>query len=99
MKFQQVVPGAVAFWETVLQIPHTVGPIKLNRKCQDNQYFLSDSDPNQVIRKKSKFLTLWSFLLGVYTSTAKKHVCQQTVEKCWYPKSILRHVEHAIRMA
>ncbi len=44
----QVVPDAVHFWERALKIRRSEGPIKINQKCQNNQYFLSDNDPHQV---------------------------------------------------
>ncbi len=52
----QVVPDAVHFWEQALKIRRSEGPIKINQKCQNNQYFLSDNDPHQVMHIRAAIL-------------------------------------------
>jgi hypothetical protein len=44
----QVVPDAVQFWERALKIRRPEDVIKINPKCQNNQYFILDDEPHQV---------------------------------------------------
>ena len=46
----QVVPGAVNAWQLALNVKRARGPIKLNRKCKNNQYFLVDEDPGEQVK-------------------------------------------------
>ena len=43
-------PSAVAEWESALNVKRARGPIKLNRKCKNNQYFLVDEDPGEQVK-------------------------------------------------
>ena len=43
----QVVPAAVGFWERALKVRRMDATVRLNRKCENNQYFLSPGDPTQ----------------------------------------------------
>ena len=40
----QVVPDGVGFWEDVLKVRRNHATIRLNRKCDGNQYFLIDDE-------------------------------------------------------
>jgi len=48
----RLVPQAVEFWEDVLTVVNPVNNIKLNRKCKDNQYFLSPGDTTQYCKEE-----------------------------------------------
>lgn len=43
----KVVPEAVGEWERALKIRRTQAPIRLNRKCRNNQYFLVEEEPGE----------------------------------------------------
>ena len=45
----QVVPNAISEWQLALNVKRANGPIRLNRKCANNQYFLVDEDPNEQV--------------------------------------------------
>jgi len=47
-----VVPSAVEEWQSALNVKRARGPIKLNRKCMNNQYFLVDEDPGEQYCKE-----------------------------------------------
>lgn len=50
----QVVPNAVNAWQKALNVKRaTTSPIVLNRKCQNNQYFLVDEDPGEQYCKET----------------------------------------------
>ena len=48
----QVVPDAVSYWQRVLKVRSASGPILLNQKCENNQFFLAPGDPTQYCRNK-----------------------------------------------
>eukprot|EP00095_Tigriopus_kingsejongensis_P010307 maker-scaffold148_size310697-snap-gene-2.12 protein:Tk10307 transcript:maker-scaffold148_size310697-snap-gene-2.12-mRNA-1 annotation:"conserved hypothetical protein" len=49
---KEVVPTAVFFWEEALKVRRNVGAIHLNRKCENNQYFLAPEDPTQYCKNE-----------------------------------------------
>jgi len=49
---QRVVPTAVKHWESVFKVVNGGKLIRLNRKCENNQYFLSPDDPTQYCKNK-----------------------------------------------
>lgn len=48
----RVVPDAVKHWERVFKIVKGRKKILLNRKCENNQYFLSPGDPTQYCKNR-----------------------------------------------
>ncbi|XP_059085081.1 leishmanolysin-like peptidase [Tigriopus californicus] len=48
----QIVPNAVSFWENALKVRRNVGAIHLNRKCENNQYFMAEDDPTQYCKNQ-----------------------------------------------
>ena len=48
----QVVPAAVSFWERALKVRRMEATVRLNRKCENNQYFLSPGDPTQFCKNR-----------------------------------------------
>jgi len=48
----RAVPGAVEYWENVFQVVNGKKKIRLNRKCENNQYFLSADDPTQFCKNR-----------------------------------------------
>jgi hypothetical protein len=61
----EVVPGAVRYWEDVLTVKASIlvvyiqlqvvnrgDTIRLNRKCLNNQYFLAPEDPTQYCKER-----------------------------------------------
>jgi len=48
----RVVPEAVEHWENVFKVVNGGKKILLNRKCENNQYFLSPDDPTQFCKNK-----------------------------------------------
>ena len=48
----EVVPEAVSYWEKVLRIKGKTGKIRMNRKCENNQYFLAPDDPTQYCKNR-----------------------------------------------
>ena len=48
----QVVPAAVSFWESALKVRRMDATVRLNRKCENNQYFLSPGDPTQFCKNR-----------------------------------------------
>jgi len=48
----RVVPEAVKHWESVFQVVNGGKVIRLNRKCENNQYFLSPDDPTQYCKNR-----------------------------------------------
>ena len=53
----QVVPNAISEWQLALNVKRANGPIRLNRKCANNQYFLVDEDPNEQVILLITFIT------------------------------------------
>jgi len=49
---QRVVPEAVQHWENVFQVVNGGKVVRLNRKCENNQYFLSPGDNTQYCKNK-----------------------------------------------
>lgn len=46
----QVVPRATSEWMVALNVKQQAqGPIFLNRKCMNNQYFLVEEDPEEQV--------------------------------------------------
>lgn len=43
-----LLPDAVGYWEKVLSVHPTIAPIRLNRRCLNNQYFISPDDKLQT---------------------------------------------------
>lgn len=48
----QVVPSAVSFWQKALKVRRMDATVRLNRKCENNQYFLSPGDPTQFCKNR-----------------------------------------------
>jgi len=76
-----VVPDAVEYWEDILQVVNPVQSIRLNRKCEENQYFLSPGDTTQYCKNRcvetlcGEFKVPKDHLEGCYT-------CDQTGRNC-----------------
>lgn len=49
---EKVVPAAVGFWERALKVRRMDATVRLNRKCENNQYFLSPGDPTQFCKNR-----------------------------------------------
>jgi len=49
---EKVVPDAVNHWQNVFKVVNGGKRIRLNRKCENNQYFLSSDDPTQYCRNR-----------------------------------------------
>ena len=47
-----LVPEAVAYWEDVLTVVNRGDTIRVNRKCDNNQYFLSPDEATQYCKNK-----------------------------------------------
>ena len=47
-----LVPDAVAYWEDVLTVVNRGDTIRVNRKCDNNQYFLADGEATQYCKNK-----------------------------------------------
>ena len=47
---QRLVPEAIEYWEDILTVVNPTKTIKLNRKCKDNQYFLSPGESTQYCK-------------------------------------------------
>ena len=80
----QVVPSAIKEWELALNVKRAQGPILLNRKCKDNQYFLVDEDPGEqycketcVITKCGEFAVPESHLKPCKTCDANGRRCRE----------------------
>ena len=54
----RLVPEAVEYWENILTVVNPTKNIKLNRKCQDNQYFLSPGDTTQYCKVSLNNVTI-----------------------------------------
>jgi leishmanolysin-like peptidase len=49
---ERVVPDAVTYWQNILKVVNSGKTILLNRKCENNQYFLSPEDPTQYCKNR-----------------------------------------------
>ena len=84
----QVVPGAVNAWQLALNVKRARGPIKLNRKCMNNQYFLVDEDPGEQVKiynlnhfTTSKLSFLHPFIVSSVQSQFRKNVDSWNINK------------------
>ena len=49
----RIFPAAVEYWEDIITVVNPVTNIKLNRRCQNNQYFLSPGETTQFCKGRS----------------------------------------------
>jgi hypothetical protein len=68
--FFQVVPSAASYWEEVLKVRRNEATIRLNRKCENNQYFLSSGDPTQFCKNRCVETKCGEFLVPAEHLTA-----------------------------
>ena len=47
---ERIFPAAVEYWEDIITVVNPVTNIKLNRRCQNNQYFLSPGETTQFCK-------------------------------------------------
>ena len=78
---RRIVPQAVEYWEDVLTVVNPVTNIRLNRKCQDNQYFLSPDDPTQYCKEKCVQTMCGEFQVPL-DHLEPCHVCDATGRSC-----------------
>jgi len=81
-----VVPGAVQYWEDVLTVVNRGDTVRLNRKCENNQYFLTPGDTTQyckercVVTRCGEYLVPDSHLEGCHTCDSTGRNCIQESE-------------------
>jgi len=80
---RRVVPEAVAYWEDILKVVNPVERVRLNRKCENNQYFLSPGDTTQYCKNKcvetrcGEFKVPKDHLEGCYTCDSSGRNCKK----------------------
>ena len=47
---ERIFPAAVEYWEDIITVVNPVTNIKLNRRCKNNQYFLSPGKTTQFCK-------------------------------------------------
>ena len=83
---RRVVPDAVEYWEDILQVVNPVERIRLNRKCEENQYFLSPGDTTQYCKNRcvetmcGEFKVPKEHLEGCHTCDETGRNCKQEEE-------------------
>lgn len=82
----EVVPRAVRHWENVLQVVNRGDLIRLNRKCENNQYFLAPGDNTQFCRNRcvetkcGEYLVPASHLAACSTCDSSGRNCKEEEE-------------------
>ena len=59
----RIVPEAVKYWEDIITVVNPVTNIKLNRRCRNNQYFLSPGETTQYCKGRCKHKMIGTFQL------------------------------------
>lgn len=83
----QIVPNAVSFWENALKVRRNVGAIHLNRKCENNQYFLAPDDPTQYCKnqcvetKCGEFVVPEEHLKSCHTCDSSGRDCKKVTDE------------------
>jgi len=83
---RRVVPDAVEYWKEILKVVNPVEKIRLNRKCQDNQYFLSPGDSTQFCKNNcvetlcGEYKVPDDHLEGCHTCDSSGRNCKQEEE-------------------
>lgn len=80
---EMVVPGAVRYWEDALTVVNRGDTVRVNRKCENNQYFLTPGDSTQyckdrcVVTRCGEYLVPDSHLEGCHTCDSTGRNCKQ----------------------
>jgi len=81
-----VVPEAVHYWEEALTVVNRGDAIRINRKCENNQYFLTPGETTQycknncVLTKCGEYLVPDDHLEGCHTCDISGRNCRQQSE-------------------
>jgi len=90
---ERVVPDAVKYWQNILKVVNSGQTIYLNRKCENNQYFLSPDDPTQYCKNRCVKTTCGEWIVPEEHLEACS-TCDETGRNCETKKNRGRGVSN-----
>ena len=58
---ERIFPAAIKYWEDIITVVNPVTNIKLNRRCRNNQYFLSPGETTQFCKGRCNNKNIGTF--------------------------------------